>query len=77
MRKYQDLRVSEISKSFPGVKALSDVSISFRSGQVHALVGENGAGKSTLVKIIAGVYHKDTESFHRYREYSNGWSVSQ
>ncbi len=60
MRKYQDLRVSEISKSFPGVKALSDVSISFRSGQVHALVGENGAGKSTLVKIIAGVYHKDS-----------------
>jgi ABC-type sugar transport system ATPase subunit len=58
--KYQELRVEDISKSFPGVKALSGVGVTFRSGQVHALVGENGAGKSTLVKIIAGVYKKDS-----------------
>ena len=50
------LRVEHISKSFPGVNALTDVSIDFYPGEVHALVGENGAGKSTLVKIISGVY---------------------
>ncbi len=60
VRTHQELQVEDISKSFPGVKALSGVSISFRSGQVHALVGENGAGKSSLVKIIAGVYKKDS-----------------
>ncbi len=50
------LRVKNISKVFPGVKALTDVSIDFYPGEVHALVGENGAGKSTLIKIISGVY---------------------
>lgn len=50
------LQVKNISKEFPGVKALTDVSIDFYPGEVHALVGENGAGKSTLVKIISGVY---------------------
>ena len=50
------LRVKNISKVFPGVKALTDVSIDFYAGEVHALVGENGAGKSTLIKIISGVY---------------------
>jgi ribose transport system ATP-binding protein len=59
MRAHQQLQVEQISKSFPGVKALTAVGITFRSGQVHALVGENGAGKSTLVKIIAGVYRMD------------------
>jgi len=50
------LRVKNISKVFPGVQALSNVSIDFFPGEVHALLGENGAGKSTLIKIISGVY---------------------
>lgn len=49
-------QVKQISKNFPGVKALTDVSIDFYPGEVHALVGENGAGKSTLIKIMSGVY---------------------
>lgn len=50
------LQVKNITKTFPGVKALTDISIDFYPGEAHALVGENGAGKSTLIKIIAAVY---------------------
>jgi ribose transport system ATP-binding protein len=53
------LQVSHLSKSFPGVKALSDVSMIFNAGSVHALLGENGAGKSTLIKIVTGIHHQD------------------
>lgn len=53
------LELRAISKSFPGVKALSDVSLSLRRGEVRGLVGENGAGKSTLMKILTGVYTRD------------------
>src|ERR1700747_2191008 len=53
------LSVENISKTFPGVRALDDVSVDFDKGSVHALMGENGAGKSTLGKIIAGVYSPD------------------
>jgi ABC-type sugar transport system ATPase subunit len=53
------LAVHNISKSFPGVRALDNVSAEFEKGGVHALMGENGAGKSTLGKIVAGVYTPD------------------
>lgn len=49
-----------ISKTFPGVKALADVNLSVREGEIHALVGENGAGKSTLMKVLSGVYPHGT-----------------
>jgi len=50
------LRMQSISKSFPGVKALSDVTLDVRRGDIHAICGENGAGKSTLMKVLSGVY---------------------
>jgi len=50
------LEMRNISKSFPGVKALTDVSFKVRRGEIHCLVGENGAGKSTLMKVLSGVY---------------------
>lgn len=50
------LELKNISKEFPGVRALHDVSIHVCPGEVLALVGENGAGKSTLIKILTGVY---------------------
>ncbi len=54
------LELKDISKAFPGVQALSNVNITVAEGEVHAIVGENGAGKSTLMKILSGVYKKDT-----------------
>lgn len=57
------LRMEGICKSFPGVKALDNVSLTVRAGTVHALMGENGAGKSTLMKCLFGVYNKDAAIF--------------
>ncbi len=53
------LELKNVSKQFPGVKALSDVSLTINKGEIHALVGENGAGKSTLMKILSGAYKRD------------------
>lgn len=50
------LRMRGITKTFPGVKALEDVNLSVRRGEIHAICGENGAGKSTLMKVLSGVY---------------------
>ncbi|MBR1758388.1 MAG: ATP-binding cassette domain-containing protein [Lachnospiraceae bacterium] len=54
------LRMKDITKQFPGVKALDHVSLEVEAGTVHALMGENGAGKSTLMKCLFGIYSKDS-----------------
>lgn len=53
------LQLNNISKTFPGVKALQDISFDLKEGEVHCLCGENGAGKSTLIKILSGAYQPD------------------
>lgn len=62
------LELKHISKSFPGVKALDDVSFAVEEGSVHILVGENGAGKSTLIKIINGMYTADQGELYVFGE---------
>lgn len=59
MSKTYAIEMTDISKSFGGVHALSNVSFRVKANEIHALVGENGAGKSTLMKILAGAYQKD------------------
>lgn len=54
------LKMEHITKTFPGVKALDDVTFQVKRGEIHALVGENGAGKSTLMKVLSGIYTANT-----------------
>ena len=54
------LRIENVTKDFPGIRALSNVSFKIKKGDIHGLCGENGAGKSTLVKILAGIYPLNT-----------------
>lgn len=68
LRREVAIEVSGICKSFPGVRALEDVSLQLAPGEIHGLVGENGAGKSTLVNIIAGVDHADAGQIAIYGE---------
>ncbi len=62
------LKITNICKSFPGVKALNNVSFELRRGEIHGLVGENGAGKSTLLKILSGVHQADSGTIEMENE---------
>ncbi len=62
------LEVEEVGKTFPGVRALSDMRLELRAGEVLALVGENGAGKSTLMKLLTGIYTADSGFFRLFGE---------
>ena len=57
------LEARGVSKGFPGVKALDDMQLELRAGEVLAVVGENGAGKSTLMKLLSGIYEADAGEF--------------
>lgn len=64
--------MEHINKSFPGVKALDDAQLHLKVGEVMALLGENGAGKSTLMKILSGVYTRDSGSIRIFGQEVDG-----
>ena len=70
------LELRGITKRFPGVLALDGVDFILQAGEIHALLGENGAGKSTLIKVLTGVYRRDTGSMqlgaHEINPHSDG-----
>ena len=65
------IKIANITKTYPGVLANSDVSISVNSGSIHAIVGENGAGKSTLMKILYGMVKPDSGSIQIFESKAN------
>ena len=65
------VKMEGISKAFAGIKALDNVQIDLRQGEIHALMGENGAGKSTLMKIMTGVYTRDSGKMYLQNQSSN------
>ena len=71
------LQIKNISKAFPGVQALEDVSINIRAGTIHSLMGENGAGKSTLMKCLFGIYTVDSGEFYLEGEKVNFTNAKQ
>ena len=73
------LAMRDITKEFPGVRALSDVNFDVRRGEIHSICGENGAGKSTLMKVLSGATPSAptaARSSSRARRWSSGTSVT-
>ena len=68
------LRMTDITKTFPGVKALDGVHLDVEAGTVHALMGENGAGKSTLMKCMFGIYSTSKAPRRRCKT-ASPWSI--
>jgi ribose transport system ATP-binding protein len=68
------IKIEKVSKAFPGVQALEDVSFNVKTGEIHGLVGENGAGKSTLIKLIMGAYQPDKGKI-LVKSFDNNWAV--
>ena len=70
------LTMKGIDKSFPGVHALDHVDLEVRKGEVLALMGENGAGKSTLMKVLTGIYKKDSGTITYASGAEHAWSFN-
>ena len=65
------IKIENVTKTYPGVLANSDVTVKIKSGNIHAIVGENGAGKSTLMKILYGMVKPDSGSIEIFENKSN------